>query len=634
MIITLGILSLLQVILVPGLILIKAFNIRGFWENFLAAIGLSQLFNYLFVIMATLLHIYTQTTSLVLFGVEVVLLFVLYYPKLNWKIEKYFSLERVDTFFKNFTSGIPTTSEWARKFITFLYYFIFFIAVGLIIKNFFLYVANPTQIFTEWDAVVSWNKWATEWFQGSFPTNTWHYPQLLTTNSSIPYQFTGTKTVTYFSKYFANIIEFFIIFIVFILGIKKKDIGYFLGVIITSWLMFAFGSRGNGYADSPVAFWALLSISCLILSENNKDQNKLILLGAFFVSAAALTKQAGLWLIPIYPILIVLQKGNKANKNTALILQTIVIMALLVAPWYIYKEIQIQTGLESSEIAHVTGLVLIKNDFFLIFSSAHNLFMEVIKNPYFSKQFTFILLILLMFFSFKDKLWRNISSLITIPFWIGWIFLFSYEKRNLVLIIPLLSVTIGIGLRNLIHFDWNKIGLFFRQKTPLLIIVFIKKMFKWAIRFVTNIRVWYFLIILPVFFFLPYQVPDSRLLKNSLIKQRSIGDIPVNELIYDYKANYGLDGKILTSYAYLGYLPELEPYFVYIASIDYQEFLQNFNDPNVGYALLNDHWWSGDIHDYLFSLIDEKKIDLIATVETPTNNGTFYFVTTCHGVCK
>lgn len=633
MIISLGILSLLQLTLVPGLILVKLFKIRGFWENLIAAVGLSQLFNYLVVIIATLCKIYTQTTMLILFGVELVILIVLYFSNLHWKIGKIIHPNAILLFFQSYIEKIPEKTEWKKKLIAIIYYLIFGVAVISLIRYFFLYVAHPTEIFSSWDAVVSWNKWATEWFHGILPAHTWHYPQLIPTNLSIPYQFIGTTDVQYFSKYFANLIELLIVFIIFLLGLKKKDVAYFLGVFFTSWLMIGFGSRGNGYADSPVAFWALLSVACLLLAEDSENEKSLLLLGAFFVSGAALTKQAGLWMVLVYPILLLLRQTSKPKKSSIIILQTVIVMALIIIPWYLFKEIQIRTGVDTSEIKYVTSLVAENKTFFQIINAAYILFVETIKNIYISKQITFILLIILLALSYKDYFWRKICCLVVIPFWIGWVFFFSYENRNLVMVIPLLAITAGIGFRNLIFFDWIKVKSFFLMKIPFAINQFIAKQLKWLFRLFSSMRVWYFLLIIPLLFVLPHWVPDNRLVKNSLIKQRYIGDPQINELIYNYNTEYGLNGKIVTDYQYLGFLPELEKYYTYFPS-ELPEFIERFNDPEVGYALLNNHWWSEDTRDYVMSLITEGKINLIFQMEPISKNGTFYFVTTCHGVCK
>ncbi|MBA4385136.1 MAG: hypothetical protein C0410_10410 [Anaerolinea sp.] len=633
MIISLGILSILQLTLVPGLVLAKAFRIHGFWENLLAVIGLSQLFNYVFVVFATLLKIYTQSTVLILFGIEVVIILVLYFPNLKWNLGKVFIPNGIASFFHDYIGKIEVNTEWKKKVITFIYYFVFVVAIICLARYFFMYVANPTQVFTQWDAVVSWDKWATQWYQGIFPLQTEHYPQLWTANLSIPYQFIGTTEVKYFSKYFANLIEFEILLVVFILGIKKKDLGYFLGVLFTSWMMISFGSQGNGYADSPVAFWGLLAITCLVFAEDSDDDRKLLLLGAFFVSAAALTKQAGIWLVLVYPFLIAFRRSSKPKKSTALIIQSILIMIFLIAPWYLFKEIQIRTGIETSEIGRVTSLVLDRNNFSQIISSAGSLFINSLKNNYFPKTITFILLIILLAFSYRNKLWGLVCSLVIIPFSIGWIFFFSYESRNLDLIIPLMAIAAGVGLHNFLNLDIEKIRSFFQQKTRRSITQFTILVFKGTRKIFLSIKVWYFLFLIPIVFFLPRWVPDNRLIQNSLIKQRYMGDPPINDLIYDYKAKNGLNGKIVTEYQYLGFLPELDKYYVFSLT-DSPEFIDKFNDPGIGYALFNDHWWSEEVRDYVMRLVDEKKIQLIFTYPTPSGNGTFYFVTTCHGVCK
>jgi hypothetical protein len=633
MIISLGILSLLQLTLVPGLIIAKVFKIHGFWENLLAAIGLSQLFNYAFVVFATLLKIYTQSTVLILLGIETIIVLVLYFPNLKWNLGKTFIPDGVMPFFHEYISKIKVKTEWKKQVLTFIYFLAFAVAIICLTRYFFMYVAHPTQVFTKWDAVVSWDKWATQWYQGIFPLQTEHYPQLWTANLSIPYQFIGTTDVKYFSKYFANLNEFSIVLVVFILGIKKRDIGYFFGVFFTSWLMASFGSQGSGYADSPVAFWGLMAIACLVFAEDSEDERKLIILGAFFVSGAALTKQAGLWMVLVYPILIVFRRSLKPKKSTALVIQSILIMIILIAPWYIFKEIQIRTGIETSEIGRVTSLVLDRHNFLQIIGSAGGLFIDTLKNNYLPKTITSIILFVLLAFSYKDKLWGLICRVVIIPFSIGWIFFFSYENRNLDLIIPLLAIAAGVGLHNLLNLDVEKIRSFFQQKTPQSITQFTVQLFKKIMKFIFSIKIWYFIILIPIIFLLPRWIPNNRLIQNSLIKQRNMGDPPINQLLYDYMAKNGLDGKIITEYQYLGYLPELDKYYVYSLT-DSPDFIDKFNSPEIGYALFNDHWWSEEVRDYVMKLVDEKKIQMIFTYPTPSGNGTFYFVTTCHGVCK
>ncbi|MHB8089234.1 MAG: hypothetical protein ACYDH2_13390 [Anaerolineaceae bacterium] len=281
----------------------------------------------------------------------------------------------------------------------------------------------------------------------------------------------------------------------------------------------------------------------------------------------------------------------------------------------------------------MTSLVLDRSNFSEIINSAGSLFINTLKNNYFSKNLTFVILLILLAFSYKDRIWGWLSSLIIIPFSIGWIFLFSYESRNLDLIIPLLGIALGVGLQKVLELDVDRIKLFFQKRIPFAITHFISKFVNRLFHLLLSTKMWILLLFIPLIFILPKWASDNRLITNSLIKQRLIGDPPVNQLLYDYKEEYGLNGKIVTSYPYLGFLPELDQYYIY-SSTKTGEFFDLYNDPEVGYALFNDHWWSEEVHNYIMSLLDDKKIDLIFSYPTPSGNGTFYFVTSCHGICK
>jgi 4-amino-4-deoxy-L-arabinose transferase-like glycosyltransferase len=397
--------------------------------------------------------------------------------------------------------------------------------------------------------------------------------------------------------------------------------------------MNVFGSRGNGYADSPVAFWGLMTVTFIILSENHKDENKLILLGALFAAGAALTKQTGMSMVLIYPVLLLLRDRRQPKKSIRLMIKSIGLMALMVIPWYLFKEIQIHLGIDTSEVWGNISIVRNNHSWIEIISSAQELFLNNIINPFISKNVTFILLIFLAIVSFKDKFWREICCLIIIPFWIGWMLLISYDTRNLNLIIPLLGISAGVGIRNLLQLDLVKIEGFFQLKKVQSVLQFTREVFVSIKKYFSVWKIWYLLLLIPIIFILPYWISDSRLIKHAMIKQRYIGDPYVNQQIYYYKDHYGLDGKILTPYVFLAYIPELDTYTEYY-NFKNPEFFSEFNNPEIGYALFDPQWLTDDVHNYIFKLIDEKKIKIIFEFEPPSQNGYYYFVTTCHGVCK
>ena len=622
--------SIIQLTLLPGLIITRLFRIKGFWENLLFAFGLSPIFNHFLVIFATLGGFYNQIFILVLFSIESLLLIILLWPVLRNPLGKNLHSNSIKSFFDQYLSHNQGFSELKKKNFNGLYIAFFLLSILSLIIYFFLYATKPTQIFTGWDAVISWDKWAVEWFQGMIPTLTWHYPQLIPTNLSIPYQFIGTPDVKYFSKYFANLIELALLLTVFILGIRRHKIGYFIGTAFTAWLMFAFGSRGSGYADTPVAFWGLLAVSCLILAQGNPDKNKLLIFGAVFAAGSAITKQAGLWIAVTYPLLILLSKSENGFKKVKTFLISILIIIIMVAPWYIFKEIQIQRGLEVSEIEYVTSLVLKGRTPLEIFRSAMDLFIATLQNRFIDGTPTLYLLILLVVFSYKDKVWAKITSIITIPFTIGWIFFFSYENRNVDLIIPLLAITAGVGLEKVLEIEVTDVKRILLKVFPENARRRLKNTLNNLLKFLLTMKGWYLLFFIPFIFLLPLKITDSRLLNNSFIKQSTVGEPTLNEKLYSFYRENGFNGKIITEYQYLGFLPDIKEYYEYNRSSDDSFFIE-FNDPQVGYALINDHWCSEQVLKFVKHLIDQDKILLI--FEEKTDNGHYYFVTTCKGVC-
>jgi len=63
-------------------------------------------------------------------------------------------------------------------------------------------IAQVGQIFQQWDAVVSWNRWAVDWAANRLPYATSIYPQLLPTNLSLSYVFMQSSEVWVFAKAF------------------------------------------------------------------------------------------------------------------------------------------------------------------------------------------------------------------------------------------------------------------------------------------------------------------------------------------------------------------------------------------------------------------------------------------------
>lgn len=244
---------------------------------------------------------------------------------------------------------------------------VFFLSINFL-RIYFDYLRyNLFSIFTKNDPIFSWNKWAIEWASNLLPINTWHYPQLIPANWSITYVFINNVNIQFFAKAIMPVFVFFILLAIFDLGLKSKKIFYFISVIIIALLVSKYQGTYfimSGFIDIPVSFMCLISIYTLLIAAREKkidNKIKYIFLSSIFAAGTALMKQAGIFIVCLQPLLAYLLVIKDLNELTAkdkviLIFKIIGIALLLTLPWYIYKEIQINLSLDSSEINGVTEI--------------------------------------------------------------------------------------------------------------------------------------------------------------------------------------------------------------------------------------------------------------------------------------
>ena len=127
------------------------------------------------------------------------------------------------------------------------------------------------DIFQEWDAVVSWNRWAIDWAANRLPRTTAEYPQLLPCNLSLSYVFIQDSSIWFFAKGWL-----FLFCLLLLLGhvrprpARPAGADTSSGVFITYALLVAmlrFRFISSGYADMPVAFMAYAGVYALLLAR-------------------------------------------------------------------------------------------------------------------------------------------------------------------------------------------------------------------------------------------------------------------------------------------------------------------------------------------------------------------------------
>jgi hypothetical protein len=580
----LGFISLLQIIILPGLIFTAVFPVRGRLTRIIFSFALSLIFNYQLVWLLTLLHLYTRTAVWVVLVLEIGF-FVFYYIKKSRSV--IFIKEPVRNDPDNSNSFLQLTASTQRilKFVS--------AGTGMLIIFGFLFKIREENpgIFDSWDDVVSWNHWASEWYAGDLPRYTYHYPQLLPANWSLSYQFLGTDDIQIFAKSIMGLFGLGILFIFWDLYKKSKSLYFLLALTISGFIIqrTVGAYLGKGYADIPVAFFGLCVFYVSYLAINGYLSVPMgLIMSTLMLSGAMLTKQAGFFMIALFltGVYFLLKKSvEPVKKKWWLMGASIGILLLSVAPWYIYKQVQINRGKERSEITYVTKDIYAGKTKIQRMMDASEHFSNKVVDFEFLKFFSdpgkksFIesisifvfLLMLLSLFSFYG---RMCTLLVVLPYYIIWACFFSYDLRNISLLLPFLGLSISIGLVVCIKYVSGFI--IYLQHTNRLTL---------AGGILT--------LLLVVGLSLNYG--KASLLNYEFGKARTVlGDSTLNNKLYELKDSNQIRGKIVSGFALIKYLPLFKQHVQdFTFTKEHLDSLknmavQNETDHQIQYLIFND----------------------------------------------
>ena len=393
------------------------------------------------------------------------------------------------------------------------------------------------DIFQQWDAVVSWNRWAIDWAANGLPRRTAEYPQLLPTNLSLTYVFIQDSTIWFFAKGLMPLFCLFLLLAMLDLGQATKQTGYYCAVPIAYGLLVAvlrFRFISSGYGDVPVAFMGFAGVYALLLatlpashcrtageplavsrasptgecfpkdaparsSIDAAMRMKYVLLGAVLCAGAALTKQAGLYIAAVYPILawslaglhlsrspiqgLPLPSGEGwgegrltrapnsggrpfsgfpsprpspkgrggllayASRQMAKVpwgqcremALVLLLLVVLIAPWYVYKLLAIHGGADNMVTAYLLHDIHQGRNLWQRLLHAGGLLRAAIPLPVIAA------LLAAMALALRDPVQRRLMLLVAAPLALLWALGFSYDLRNIALAIPFAAAAAGFG---------------------------------------------------------------------------------------------------------------------------------------------------------------------------------------------
>ena len=453
----LGIFSLVQIVFLPGLISLRLIRFRGsFWQSVIYTFALSLLINYCLVFFLTALKLYSHWLILILFVAQVIWAAWLYWDDLHKSL-----LEVFQSLWDKSVSGLaelfPTpTDDLSQSQKAVHYVFMLFTLIALLLAFdrmgwlFGLFRDNLGTVFDGWDAVFSYNRWAEVWFSGRIPLDSRFYPQLIPINWSLTYVFMGEATVQLFAKSIMPLFLLGIFLQLFDLGITFKQPGFFVAIILVRSLLLRFIHTGihNGLVDVAIAFFALLPFYTIMKAQAVKTETEkqiLWTLGVFLAAAATVTKQPGVLIFVLYPLLVyaLLLRPTYGNWLKPSILRKVLIWGMLAALipvlWYGFKLVLISQGLDVSEVLDNAGFTA---------QSYGNVGLGSQIIQALRKLDTYLILfpLILCALPWLPTAVRWLVALFILPFPIVWAVMASYDMRNLALVAPALALAGGLSL--------------------------------------------------------------------------------------------------------------------------------------------------------------------------------------------
>jgi len=595
----LGIFSLIQIVFLPGLISLRLVRFRGsFWQGVIYIFALSLLINYCLVFLLTVLKLYSHGPVILLFAAQVLWAIWLYWEDLHKPLLEVFQ-NLWDKSVSALAGLFPTPADdLSRSQKAGHYAFMLFTLIALLLAFdrmgwlFGLFRDNLGTVFDGWDAVFSYNRWAEVWFGGRIPLDSRFYPQLIPINWSLTYMFIGEAAVQLFAKSIMPLFMLGIFLQLFDLGITFQQPGFFVAIILVRALLTRFIHTGihNGLVDVAVAFFALLPFYTIMKAQAVKTETEkqiLWILGFFFAAAAAVTKQPGVLIFVLYPLLVYilllrLDYGNGLNPpiwRKALIWATLA--ALIPVSWYGFKLILISQGIDVSEVLDNAGFTA---------QSYGNVGLGSQIIQALRKLDTYLILfpLILCALPWLSSSVRWLVVLFILPFPIVWAVMASYDMRNLALVAPALALAGGLSMEVLFR-------LFLRLLT-------VAKIEKWTSFLIPTAALTGLLV-------LAYIYPDSRIRAADSVARQEVFSPSLNKDLRHLLADEP-NALILTYYP-VAYVLERENSQVAFWYTNAQEFEHLMQNDKITHLLVP----AFNVHP-----------EIAAQIEQWVNNGTLSFV--------
>ena len=213
-----------------------------------------------------------------------------------------------------------------------------------------------------------WNRWAVEWADNELPANDELLPTIAAGEHLAQLRIHANQPGLDLRQAVQFLFCLMLLLAMFDAARRSGNFSLVPGVAIAYWLLVAllrYRMLSSGYADVPLAFFAWMPVYALVLAGISSapkerrgkrwtQRSKWLLVGGLCAAGAALTKQMGLYAAAVYPLLVWLWLGEQPFRATVRSLfRLCLVITVLVAPWYIYKFVDIRSGHDANNTLHL-----------------------------------------------------------------------------------------------------------------------------------------------------------------------------------------------------------------------------------------------------------------------------------------
>lgn len=172
---------------------------------------------------------------------------------------------------------------------------LFAFAIAAILGVTLLAALRPIgDVFTAWDALASWNRWAVELSANEYRPLNAAYPILIPALWSLIYEAQSSSSMWLFSRALMSVIPLGVMALVAYAGLRRGLVAF---LTLSLPLIFGFILKDplySGYMDQPSAVLAVGGLLVTVLALWEEDvarRNEFLMLGVLSVALAVLTKQ-------------------------------------------------------------------------------------------------------------------------------------------------------------------------------------------------------------------------------------------------------------------------------------------------------------------------------------------------------